>query len=230
MKKFTLLELLIVIAIIGILLTLLMPSLSKARYQGRKVVCASNVRQSGNGLLLSVKNNDGKFPDVQNHHQNAPYTTRVAYWTNTSKWYNLGKTYNEGYMSSGEAFYCPQNEVNGNTVYTFPYNSDNNGDLNIHSGDYYIRVSYHLLPNYLTTTKRRAVLISKIESTDLIISELMTSAGSVAHKEYNVGWNIMKSDFSVKFKRSEAAYKIIQAGSLGWDWTGFGNVKAELLK
>lgn len=230
MKKFTLLELLIVIAIIGILLTLLMPSLGKARYQGRKAVCASNIRQSGNGLLLSVKNNDGKFPDVQNHHQNAPYTTRVAYWTNTGKWYNLGKTYKEGYMSSGEAFYCPQNEINGLTKFSFPYNSDANGDLKIHSGDYYVRVSYHLFPNYMTTTKRRSLLLSKIESDDLIMSELMTSKTAVAHKEYGVGWNIMKSDFSVKFKKSDTAYSIIQSGSLDWDWNGFGKVKDELVK
>ena len=230
MKRFTLLELLIVIAIIGILLTLLMPSLGKARYMSRKAVCASNMRQSGNGLLLSVKNNNGTFPDVQNHHQSAPYTTRVAYWTSTNKWYNLGKTYQEGYSSSAEAFYCPQNEENGTTKFTYGYNSDSDGEFDVHSGDYYIRVSYHLLPNYMTTNKRRSLKIAKLESDDLLMSELMTSQSVVAHKKYGVGWNIMKTDSSVKFKKSENAWAIIQAGSLGWDWNGMESVKEELLK
>ena len=58
----------------------------------------------------------------------------------------------------------------------------------------------------------------------------MTSKAVVAHKEYGVGWNIMKSDFSVKFKKSETAYSIILGGSLGWDWNGFDKVKTELVK
>lgn len=47
MKKFTLLELLIVIAVIGLLLTLLLPSLGKARNKAKDAVCLSNQRQIG---------------------------------------------------------------------------------------------------------------------------------------------------------------------------------------
>ena len=42
---FTLIELLIVIAIIGILVTLLMPSLAGARETARRAVCMSNQKQ-----------------------------------------------------------------------------------------------------------------------------------------------------------------------------------------
>ena len=230
MKKFTLLELLIVIAIIGILLTMLLPSLGKARYTVRKAVCASNQRQAGTGVLLFSKNNDKKLPDVQNHHNRAPYTTRVAFWTRTNKWYNLGKVFKQEFVSTGETFYCPQNAENGTTKLTFKYNSNEEGELNINPDDYYIRVSYHLLPNKMSTNDRRKLLISKLESDDLFMSENIESKNSVAHKQYKTGWNITKIDNSVKFKYSQTAWSIIQAGSLSWDWNNTEKVKQELLK
>lgn len=61
-RRFTLIELLVVVAIIGILVTLLMPSLSRARDKARIAVCASNIRQVGIGLAMYVDDNNGRFP------------------------------------------------------------------------------------------------------------------------------------------------------------------------
>ena len=59
MKKFTLIELLIVIAIIGILLTLLLPSLGKARNEAKTVLCLNNQRQLAIGNLSFTKDHNG---------------------------------------------------------------------------------------------------------------------------------------------------------------------------
>ena len=59
---FTLIELLVVIAIISVLMGILVPVLSKVRYQARKTICAGNLRQVGLAIQLYAENNDGLIP------------------------------------------------------------------------------------------------------------------------------------------------------------------------
>jgi len=66
MKKFTLLELLIVITIIAILLTMLLPSLSRAREITKRAVCLSNQQQIYRGQINFAKDRNGKFADSNN--------------------------------------------------------------------------------------------------------------------------------------------------------------------
>ena len=60
-NRFTLLELLIVIAAIGILMTLLLPSLIRAKEEAKLAVCGSNQKQINAGLYGYSANNSGKL-------------------------------------------------------------------------------------------------------------------------------------------------------------------------
>jgi len=58
---FTLVELLVTIAIIGVLVTMLVPAVNVARESSRKAKCQSNLRQIGLGLSMYANNNKGRF-------------------------------------------------------------------------------------------------------------------------------------------------------------------------
>jgi len=60
-KGFTLIELLVVIAIIAILMAVLLPALQRAREQGRRAVCLSNVKQFGLAWVLYADENDQRI-------------------------------------------------------------------------------------------------------------------------------------------------------------------------
>ena len=61
-RAFTLVELLLVIAIIAILAALLLPALTVAKSKGNRIACSNNLRQLGLSFQMYAADNDGKLP------------------------------------------------------------------------------------------------------------------------------------------------------------------------
>jgi prepilin-type N-terminal cleavage/methylation domain-containing protein/prepilin-type processing-associated H-X9-DG protein len=59
---FTLVELLVVVAAIGILASLLLPAMQRAQARGRSIECLNQLRQLGLSTLVCADENDGQVP------------------------------------------------------------------------------------------------------------------------------------------------------------------------
>jgi len=61
-RGFTLIELLIVIGIVAVLLSMLLPTLGRARAFARRTVCGTNLRIIGQGWMMYLPDNNETFP------------------------------------------------------------------------------------------------------------------------------------------------------------------------
>jgi prepilin-type N-terminal cleavage/methylation domain-containing protein/prepilin-type processing-associated H-X9-DG protein len=93
---FTLIEMLVVIAIIGILAGMLLPALSSAREKGKRTSCASNLRQIGMAMVAFAGDNQNHLPAV--------YPCTVDVCGGTTNWAQT--LIDDGYITA-KIFRCP---------------------------------------------------------------------------------------------------------------------------
>ncbi len=63
-RAFTLIEMLVVVAIISLLVAILLPSLNRAREQARMATCLSNLRTLGQALVMYADDNKDRLPNA----------------------------------------------------------------------------------------------------------------------------------------------------------------------
>ena len=124
---FNLIELLTVIAIIGILATILVPVAGRVREQARFASCTSNLRQWGAANLLYANDNHGLIPwDGQT--AGAPTPDNMALHMGTLPWFNALPPYIDSpiiadlhaagslpRLGDNSVFVCPSAQRNGET-------------------------------------------------------------------------------------------------------------------
>src|SRR5271170_6209423 len=80
---FTLVELLVVIGIIALLISILLPALSKARRSAKTTACLSNIRQLVMGELQYMQDYGGRFSPY--YDGTAPSTFQIEWMSQVTK-------------------------------------------------------------------------------------------------------------------------------------------------
>ena len=230
---FTLVELLVVISIIALLLSILMPSLGRAREQARSVVCGGQLKQLVLGINLYATDNDGIVPDYQAYSTYEPFILFAR--LNNDKSTYLGALYSAGYgMDSPDIFYCPS--AKGSVVHPRIQFDDDPSDgvcwfeywTPGHSGWWITYSSYYYLPSRMAFGPFTGTSgypgwqdrigyrkLTKMRSGQAIISDTVGYCESYAHytrKGFNVGY----ADGSVRFWKDRKRW-YENAGYLAWD-------------
>lgn len=114
---FTLVELLAVITIIAILISILLPSLAKAKHAALRVQCAANLRSLGQGCRLYANDHFGMEPPGNTQTPLAggkwPFGDLAGWPTNQSgtnayaPW-GFGLLYTTGLITNPTLLYCPE--------------------------------------------------------------------------------------------------------------------------
>ena len=145
-QNFTLIELLIVIAIIAILAAMLLPALNQARTKARIIACASNVKQFGALVTLYRSDCNGMMP------MGGGSATLNASGTTGADWngykYGIGMLWHLQYVTSPALFWCPADQ-NNKKLAKISY-SKQNIDNSVYSSYYYswANIQYNLKSTY----------------------------------------------------------------------------------
>ena len=222
-RKFTLLELLIVIAVIGILITLLLPALSKSRYLAKFAVCKSNNSQITKGLYLYSNMNNRMFPKSESVGTKPKYH-RYAWHIDRSTG-ALGKLI-ESDILTPEVIYCPQaNETAVNSKFKMSQYLNSDGGFNPSIGDA-TRTPYIFLPY---ENKLKSTFVDSLESDDYLVGSTFLSKNEIFHDAFGVQWNVGLLNGAVGTSRSKTAYNYLFSNYAGGNWSKAEYVRDSLL-
>lgn len=209
MKRFTLLELLIVVAVIAILLSLLLPSLGKARLKAKRAVCLSNLSQLNIAQNAYGQNNNGRLA----------VSSRGTNWSNHSNvslhaWEkNIFDSLKLNYLNDeAQAFICPIQEAPDTW---WEYNNKAKGRLS----SYMSATSENLSPK--TSAGKSAVMWRKsnenynVKMLSLVEdSNMMLLADLIRYNPNSAEWNL--ADKVYKNGNPEGGNELQVNGSAKW--------------
>jgi prepilin-type N-terminal cleavage/methylation domain-containing protein len=157
-RAFTLVELLVVIGIVALLISILLPSLNKARDAAKRTVCLSNLRELGNSIRLYATAFKDSIPIGYMAEKQFSY---VALWHDggtgplSFKPSQMGLLVLANVAPAPKVFYCPSEDDpqfvfnsgnGGNAVNAWPYYQHPPRPLVIGAGRNHCRLGYNARP------------------------------------------------------------------------------------
>jgi type II secretory pathway pseudopilin PulG len=192
-------DLLVSMCVIAILIGILLPSLGPVRETARRVVCQSNIRQIGLGVIMYADDSRGQIPpsaylppQSQQNISDPPtpqnmLTLRRDHNDHGGGWDGIGFLYGLEYLTAPKVFFCPSHS--GDNPYSRFAPTWNDSDTEIVS-NYHYRGQGPLGMGGQTT--RNLYQIDPAQSS--LIADGMRVQSDCNHK---VGANFFRADLTV---------------------------------
>jgi len=120
---FTIVDVMVSIAVIMVLISLMMPAVWKATETAHRVVCSSNVRQIGIAMLMYADSNKDFIPPTTFYHPSRNRAQQMLiirlsgvssapldFSPETGGWDGLGVLFHGEYLDNAACFYCPSHD------------------------------------------------------------------------------------------------------------------------
>jgi prepilin-type N-terminal cleavage/methylation domain-containing protein/prepilin-type processing-associated H-X9-DG protein len=137
---FSLVELLVVIGIITILISILLPTITKARESASRTQCLSNLRQVGMAFRMYAMMNNDQVPLGYRKGSDGPQKqlNSMVYSATAHRYVIFGWMYVAGMMTSPAVFYCPSENnpqsMFNSSINPWPPGPDGNPALQTYCG------------------------------------------------------------------------------------------------
>jgi prepilin-type N-terminal cleavage/methylation domain-containing protein len=215
-RGFSLIDVLVTIAIIAVLMGILLPSLSAVNETARRVACRSNIRQIGLALVTFADQNGGLLPTSvylpPTLRTNLPFAPRTNWAAEPQNmmtlnvpperkigaisWDGLGILFADEYLPTPKIFYCPSHRgAHPYSRYAQVWGNQEDAEL---VGNYHYR---GFGPMY--SVEANAALAASVPMTrdlDKIYPRMtaLVSDGMQTRLDYNhkVGVNVFRADLS----------------------------------
>jgi prepilin-type N-terminal cleavage/methylation domain-containing protein/prepilin-type processing-associated H-X9-DG protein len=214
-NAFTLVELLVVVAIIALLLAVLMPALDRARHVSRITVCRGQLKQIGMAHInYSSDNRSWLVLGSSGTHQN-------NYWVSSGGVQTFMPLYRAGYMDQPAIWYCPSHPNLYNASWN-PWPPQNGSTTRI---SYSSRTTFRLRAGGTKTSIQWTVgqMLDGIAPDAVRMTELMPQAimadwinrPSIVENRHGDGVNVVYLDGSANYQSvrrfADALYAIAES-------------------
>jgi len=115
-RGFSLVDILVSIAVMAVLIGILLPSLSRVRESARRVICQSNMKQIGLGITMYAEDHDSLIPatvygNTENYEQLPTEMMQLHLGHDVAdNWDGLGWLTQDGHITAEGVFYCPSHK------------------------------------------------------------------------------------------------------------------------